>query len=129
MIFNSFVQQYLIHKIYMRLIILLLAASFFSIVGCKVFSDAPKKTIAVDNAKVLHSFKSVADMNDAYFELKENNYFDFYRQLFDSVKNTRYPGKYTKTGDTLYLNFFDKKGENLLGKKAIVKADDIIFFK
>ena len=27
-------------------------------------------------------------MNDSYFEIKENNFFEFYRQLFDSVKNT-----------------------------------------
>ncbi len=99
------------------------------IFSCSVFRDSPNKIAAVDKAQTVKSFKSVADMNDAYFELKENHYFDFYRQLFDSVKNTRYPGTYTSKMDTLYLNFFDKKGEGLLGKKAVVKGDDIIFFK
>lgn len=74
------------------------------------------------------SFKSVADMNDSYFILKENNFFEFYRQLFDSVKNTRYPGKYSKSGDTLLLEFYDKKGYEILGKKAIINKNDIIFF-
>ena len=76
----------------------------------------------------MQSFTAVADMNDSYFEIRENNYFQFYRQLFDSIKNTVYPGTYTMKNDTLLLNFFDKKGENILGKKALKKEDDIIFY-
>ncbi len=69
-------------------------------------------------------------MNDAYFEIKENNFFEFYMQLFDSVKNTSYPGKYTKIGDTIYLNFYNKKAEKFLGSKALVNPNkkEIIFF-
>lgn len=86
---------------------------------------------AFEASKVTHSFKSVADMNDSYFELRENGFFEFYRQLFDSVKNTVYPGKYTLTGDTLRLNFYDKKGATLLGSKAVIKEGkkEIVFFK
>ena len=82
-------------------------------------------------SKVQMSFKSVADLNDSYFELKENNFFEFYRQLFDSVKNTSYPGRYTKKGDTLFLQFYNKKGLQLLGSKAVVneKKKQIVFFK
>ena len=70
-------------------------------------------------------------MNDSYFELKENNFFEFYRQLFDSIKNTSYPGTYTQKGDTLYLKFYDKAGLKLLGSKAVVreKKNEIVFFK
>lgn len=69
-------------------------------------------------------------MNDSYFVLRENNFFEFYRQLFDSVKNTHYPGKYRRTGDTLVLDFYDKKGEELLGRKAFINnsGNEIVFF-
>ena len=69
-------------------------------------------------------------MNDAYFVIKENNFFEFYRQLFDSVKNTSYPGRYTKSGDTLLLNFYNKKGRDFLGSKAFINPykKEIIFF-
>ena len=69
-------------------------------------------------------------MNDAYFVIKENNFFEFYRALFDSVKNTSYPGKYTKNGDTMYLQFYNKKGSDMLGNKALINSQkkEIIFF-
>ncbi len=69
-------------------------------------------------------------MNDAFFVIKENNFFEFYRQLFDSVKNSSYPGRYTKNGDTLMLDFYNKKGEDILGSKALVNQNkkEIIFF-
>lgn len=75
-------------------------------------------------------YKAIADMNDAYFVIKENNFFEFYRELFDSVKNSSYPGRYTKNGDTLYLQFYNKKGTNLLGNKALINTQkkEIIFF-
>ncbi len=81
-----------------------------------------------EHSKVLYSYKAVADMNGSYFEIRENNLFQFYRQLFDSVKNTVYPGTYVLQNDTFYLKFFDKKGEQILGKKAIRREDDIIFY-
>lgn len=113
----------------MRFTFSFILLSLVIISSCSLFKDVPNKTKAIDQAKVLRSFKSVADMNDSYFLIKDNNYFDFYRQLFDSVKNTRYPGKYIQKSDTIYLNFFDKKGEALLGTKAIIKGEDILFFK
>lgn len=69
-------------------------------------------------------------MNDSYFVIKENNFFEFYMQLFDSLKNTRYPGTYTKSGDTLHLHFYNKKGEALLGSNALINDSkkEIIFF-
>lgn len=70
-------------------------------------------------------------MNDAYFVIKENNYFEFYRELFDSIKNTRYPGKYEMKEDTLLLKFYDKNGSKLLGNKAVIDTakNQILFFK
>ena len=106
------------------------------LIGFAVFSCSPTQKFNRDKArfetsKVQMSFVSVADMNDSYFEIKENNYFEFYRQLFDSVKNTRYPGRYTQQGDTLFLKFYDKRGKDLLGGKAIIneKKKQIVFFK
>jgi len=75
-------------------------------------------------------FKAVADMNDSYFEVRENNFFEFYRQLFDSIKNTRYPGTYSTRGDTLLLHFYDKKATALLGSKAVIRnKKEVIFFR
>ena len=75
-------------------------------------------------------FKSVADLNDSYFEIRENNFFEYYRELFDSLKNSRYPGKFTKRGDTMILKFYNKKGSALLGNKALVTGNnkEILFF-
>ena len=69
-------------------------------------------------------------VTNAWTLLKENNFFEFYRELFDSVKNTSYPGKYTKNGDTLFLTFYNKRGNELLSNKALINPDkkEIIFF-
>ncbi|RYY67923.1 MAG: hypothetical protein EOO13_13675 [Chitinophagaceae bacterium] len=90
-----------------------------------------KDRAAFESSAVTRSFKSVADMNDSYFEIRENNYFEFYRQLFDSVKNTVYPGKFELKNDTLHLSFYNKKGKELLGSKAVIKEgkNEIVFFK
>ena len=78
--------------------------SFLALIIC-LLSCSPNHKFQQDKAlfessTVQLSFRSVADMNDSYFVIKENNFFEFYRELFDSVKNTRYPGKYTKNANT-----------------------------
>ncbi|MBS1496197.1 MAG: hypothetical protein JSS85_04810 [Bacteroidetes bacterium] len=110
--------------------------SFYSIAilcllgACSSLQRFNKDKARFDNSTVVKSFKSVTDGNDCYFVIRENNFFEFYRQLFDSVKNTFYPGKYTKDGDILKLDFYDKKGEKILGKKALINEEkkEIIFF-
>jgi hypothetical protein len=101
------------------------------ILSCSSTYKFNKDKAAFEASAVKMSFVSVADMNDSYFEIRENNYFEFYRQLFDSVKNTRYPGHYTQQGDTLYLKFYDKRGRALLGNKAVIHNEkkQIFFFK
>ncbi len=113
-------------KKYITVVLVLLGA-----VSCSNEYKFNRDKAAFESSKVKMSFVSVADMNDSYFELKENNFFEFYRQLFDSVKNTRYPGRYTQQGDTLFLKFYNKKGKDLLGNKAVIneKKKQIIFFK
>ncbi len=105
-------------------------------IGCIALACSPsarfkKDEVAFKASKVVMSFTSIADMNDAHFDIKENNYFEFYRQLFDSVKNTNYPGSYTRMGDTLYLKYYDRKGKRVLGSKAVVHEGkkEIVFFK
>jgi hypothetical protein len=112
----------------MKYIALALLTCLFS---CSPSAKFKKDKALFDASKVTLSFKSVADMNDSYFVIKENNFFEFYRQLFDSVKNTSYPGKFTKNGDTLLLSFYDKKGYGILGRKALVTDNkkEIVFFK
>ena len=105
----------------------------FSIVilsACASSINFSKDKDLFEASKVITKYKAVADMNDAYFVIKENNFFEFYRELFDSVKNTSYPGKYTKNGDTLYLKFYNKKGNDLLSNKALINSEkkEIIFF-
>ena len=118
------------HKLkQVKLLTFLLAVSIF--LSCNRSMSFRKDKAAFEASATTRSFKSVADMNDAYFEIKENGYFDFYRQLFDSVKNSRYPGKFELRNDTMYLHFYDKRGRELLGNKAVVheKKNEIQFFK
>ena len=98
--------------------------------SCTSTNKFKKEKALFETSKVQRSFKSVADLNDSYFELKENNFFEFYRQLFDSVKNSRYPGKYSKKGDTLYLEFYNKQGLEILAGKALIdeRKKEIVFF-
>ena len=111
--------------------IFLLCLLAISVFACSPAYKFNKDRGDFEASAITKSFKSVADMNDSYFELRENNYFEFYRQLFDSVKNTVYPGKYELKGDTLHLKFYDKRGKDLLGSKAVIKEtkNEIVFFK
>jgi hypothetical protein len=111
----------------------ILSVLFIGIMGvaCSPAARFKKDEAEFKASKVVMSFTSIADMNDAHFDIKENNYFEFYRQLFDSVKNTHYPGRYTRQGDTLYLKYYDSKGKKVLGTKAVVHEGkkEIVFFK
>ena len=100
------------------------------LISCSPVNSFKKDKTLFEASKVITKYKAVADMNDAYFVIKENNFFEFYRELFDSLKNTSYPGKYSVNGDTLYLKFYNKKGNNLLGNKALINTlkKEIIFF-
>ena len=107
-----------------------LIAAVILFVACSTQHNFQKDKQSFESAAVVKKYKAISDMNDAYFVIKENNFFEFYRQLFDSVKNTSYPGRYTKSGDTLLLNFYNKKGRDFLGSKAFINPDkkEIIFF-
>ena len=109
-------------------ITLLFSLSF--LISCSPLNSFKKDKSLFESSRVVTKYKAVADMNDAYFVIKENNFFEFYRELFDSIKNTSYPGKYSVNGDTLYLRFYNKKGNNLLGNKALINTlkKEIIFF-
>jgi len=113
----------------MKLLLLFILVITF-LFSCSSTNSFKKDKAVFDASKVNMSFKSVADMNDTYFVIKENNFVEFYKQLFDSVKNSSYPGKYTKSGDTLLLWFYNKKAFDLLGKKALINEEkkEIIFF-
>ena len=113
-----------------RSICITLLFSLSVLMSCSPLNSFKKDKSLFESSRVVTKYKAVADMNDAYFVIKENNFFEFYRELFDSVKNTSYPGKYSVVGDTLYLNFYNKKGINLLGNKALINTlkKEIIFF-
>jgi len=104
--------------------------SIVILISCSSLNNFKKDKKEFYASKAITTYKAIADMNDAYFVIKENNFFEFYRQLFDSVKNTHYPGTYTKAGDTLFLHFYNKKGNELLGSKALINPNkkEIIFF-
>jgi len=108
-----------------------LAVSVLCFLSCSSTHTFKKDRSLFAASAVQLSFRSVADMNDSYFVIKENNFFEFYRQLFDSFKNTSYPGWYTKNADTLILHFYNKKGAELLGNKALIDRDkkQIRFYK
>ena len=98
--------------------------------SCSTTANFQRDKNLFEASKVITKYKAVADMNDAYFVIKENNFFEFYRELFDSLKNTSYPGRYTKSGDTLFLKFYNKNGNKLLSNKALLNSEkkEIIFF-
>ncbi len=112
----------------MKIIIVLI--SLWMLSACSASSRFKKDKAAFEVAKVISSFKSGGDLNDSYFVIKENNFIEFYKTLFDSVKNTSYPGKYEQTGDTLVLKFYHKKAYDILGNKALINNNkkEIIFF-
>ncbi len=116
---------------YKRIISFFVIVQIAAIVSCSPSTNFSKDKNLFEASKVITKYKAIADMNDAYFVIKENNFFEFYRELFDSLKNTSYPGKYTTNGDTLNLQFFNKKGNNLLGNKALINKQkkEIIFFE
>jgi hypothetical protein len=109
------------------LIIIVVSIIIFS---CSPTNAFKKDKAAFDSSPVISTYKAIGDLNDSYFTIRQNNFFEFYMQLFDSVKNTAYPGKYTKKGDTLFLNFYNKGAEVFLGSKALINNDkkEIIFF-
>lgn len=122
-----FLQQS-IPDITMRIFIFILFTGLFSCSpGGKFHKDKP----LFDASAIQMKFRSVADMNDAVFEIRENDFFEFYRQLFDSIKNSSYPGRYHKNGDTLVLDFYNKKGVDLLGNKALIDSskNEIRFYR
>ena len=98
--------------------------------SCSASNSFKKDKPAFDASAVITKYKAIGDLNDSYFTIRQNNFFEFYMQLFDSVKNTAYPGKYTKNGDTLFLQFYNKGAEAFLGSKALINNDkkEIIFF-
>lgn len=98
--------------------------------SCNPTHQFHKDKSRFEASKIIMKFKSVADLNDSYFEIRENNFFEFYRELFDSVKNSSYPGKFTNKGDTMLLQFYNKKGLELLGSKALIANNkkEILFF-
>ena len=104
--------------------------SMVILLACSSSNNFKRDKKLFESSPVITTYKAIADMNDAYFVIKENNFFEFYRALFDSVKNTHYPGTYTKAGDTLFLNFYNKKGNELLGSKALINPNkkEIVFF-
>ncbi len=113
----------------LRILSFCLFAITISLFSCQVNRFAKYQT-EFNQSEVIRTFKSIDDLNDDYFVIKENNYFEFYKQLFDSVKNTSIPGRYTMKGDTMLLEYFKKKDRMVLGSKAIIdnKKNEIIFF-
>ena len=105
---------------YIKIISFIVAAVV--IASCASSNNFSNDKSLFEASNVVTKYKAFADMNDAYFVIKQNNFFEFYRELFDTVKNTSYPGRYTKNGDTLYLQFYNKKGKNLLGNKALINT-------
>lgn len=93
---------------YRSLLILVLSVIF----SCK------HKTTQTKETSLNRTFTSISDLNDSYFSITEDNRFEYYKLLFDSVKNTTYSGSYKLSEDTLYLTFDQEDGRQLFGEKA-----------
>lgn len=116
----------------MKVLLFSLIACIFISTMCSCFAghNFRRDKPLFDSSPVITRYKAVADMNDAYFVIKQNHFFEFYHLLFDSVQNSRYAGRYTLKGDTLLLSFYRHRGEKLLGSKALINPvkKEIIFF-
>jgi hypothetical protein len=110
--------------------IIKIAALFILFLASCATSRYRKNKSLIDASAVIYSFRAIGDLNDSYFTIKENNYFEYYRLLFDSIPNSNYAGEYVMKNDTFLLDFYDKKGEQLLGKKALINKErnEIVFF-
>lgn len=110
--------------------VLMLICGTAFILSCGATSHFKKDKTLFQSSAIINQYKAIGDLNDSYFAIKENNFFEFYMQLFDSVKNTSYPGKYAKNGDTLFLTFYNKPAQAFLGTKALINTTkkEIIFF-
>lgn len=111
-----------------KLLIVFVIIGFLS--ACSSSNNFKKDKAAFEASHTISSFRSGGDLNDSYFIIKENNFVEFYKTLFDSVKNTSYPGKYQQVGDTLFLNFYNKEAYEILGNKALInnRKKEIVFF-
>jgi hypothetical protein len=127
---NSFFEPYFWQMKLKNASTIIILACIAFLISCAPTNAFKKDKAQFDASAIITKYKAVGDLNDSYFTVKENNYFEFYMQLFDSIKNTSYPGKYTKNGDTLFLNFYNKAAETFLGSKALINQEkkEIVFF-
>lgn len=120
----------LLKKLLLRKNLPVIVIPILLLAACSTTNNFKKDKAAFETSNIISTFKSGGDMNDSYFVIKENNFVEFYKTLFDSVKNTSYPGKYEMAGDTFHLKFYNKKAYETLGNKALVNKakKEIIFF-
>ena len=105
----------------MKNILILVSVLLFS---CKHLLKKENDFDKMKKAKVISTFRATSDMNDSYFLLKEGNYFEFYKSLYDSLKNTVYGGTFSEHLDTIKLNFFNPEGEKIFGNRAILNKEN-----
>ena len=111
----------------MKFTLIIILGLLFS---CNTAQNHKVEMDKLEKAKVISTFRSSSDMNDSYFLLKDGNYFEFYKSLYDSVKNTVYGGTYSMHLDTIKLEFFNVEGEKIFGNRAVIdkEKNEIYFF-
>ena len=104
----------------------------YSIIGCQSTPSHPEvfPTNTGTTIKTYHkTFTSVSDLNDSYFTLNQDQTFEYYKLLLDSIKNTVYSGTYRVEHDTIFLEFKDEDGKHLLGERVLIDTlqENILF--
>lgn len=104
----------------------------YSTIGCQSTPSHPEvfPTNTGTTIKTYHkTFTSVSDLNDSYFTLNQDQTFEYYKLLLDSIKNTVYSGTYRVEHDTIFLEFQDEDGKHLLGERVLIDTlqENILF--
>lgn len=90
-------------------------------IACNAPAEKPVETLSpAPETGIRKTFMSLSDLNDCYFSFSEDGKFEYYKMLFDSIKNTEFTGTYQLQNDTFFLQFDKKEGEELLGNRLIM---------
>ena len=97
-------------------------------IGC-TSSKKSFNTLAYTLSRKEAVYSNVSKITDDVFVLKRNNYFTYYRRLWlvINIRMNRHGGSYSRSGDTLFLNWQGVNPEKInpvLSCKCVISPDE-----